>query len=94
MNLRNLMEVFTWTDARTGTTVEGCNPPKKAKDLQRKPFYVKYVTGTGKLEEGYVTCIAVDRRRHQRKIQFVNSQQIRVIRDYLVIEVSGIRIVS
>lgn len=93
-SLRNYMEKWTWTDAASGIRTVGYNPPEDAKDAQRMPFFCRWITGKGKVECGNVVCLKVDLRRHQRKIQFVESKQIRVIRDYLIIEVDGVRIIT
>lgn len=92
--LRNYMEKFAWRDKHTGLMTTGYNPPASAADIARVPFYVKYVTGKGRLEYGNAICIRVDRRRHQRTIKFVESGEIRIIRDYLVIEVDGTRVIT
>ncbi len=92
--LRNYMEKFTWRDKRTGLMTTGYNPPQSAQELARVPFHVKYVTGKGRLEQGNAVCLKVDRRKHLRMIQFVESGAIRYIRDYLVIECDGTRIIT
>jgi len=93
--IRNYTEKFQWRDARTGLLTIGYNPPKKAQELSRVPYFIRYVTGKGRLESGHVITLKVDRRRHQRTIQFVdNPSQIRVVRDYLVIEVDGTRFIT
>lgn len=89
--LRMYTEKFQWTDALSGEKREGFNPPQTAKDVERKPFYIKYITGHGKVEEGVVTCIKVDPKRLQRSIKFEKSGEIRIVRDYLVIEVDGVK---
>ena len=53
-----------------------------------------YVTGEGYLEQGEVVTLKVNLRRHQRKVLFVTSGEIRVLRDYLIIEVDGMRILT
>lgn len=93
-SLRNYTEKFSWIEARTGLRTTGYNPPKGAQEVQRVPFFVRFVTQGGRLEEGNVFCLKVNRRRHQRMIQFVESQEIRILCDYLVIEVDGIRILT
>ena len=55
---------------------------------------MKYVTGRGVLEQGEVVTLKVDLRRHQRMVKFVASGECRWIRDYLIIEVDGMRIVT
>ena len=92
--LRNYMEKFTWRDKRTGLMTTGYNPPSGAQDIARCPFFVRYVTGKGRLESGNVVCLKVDRRKHLRLIQFVESGLYRYIRDYLVIEVDGTRVIT
>ena len=71
--LRMYTEKFQWTDALSGEKREGFNPPQTAKDVERKPFYIKYITGHGKVEEGVVTCIKVDPKRLQRSNKFEKS---------------------
>ena len=72
----------------------GYNPPQSAADICRVPFHVKYVTGKGRLEEGNAISLRVDRCRHQRTIKFIESGEIHIIRDYLVIEVDGTRVIT
>lgn len=92
--LRNFMEKWSWIDPVTEIRTNGYNYPPKATEVQRVAFFVKYVTQEGVLEEGNAICLKVDRRRHQRKIQFVKSGEIRRICDYLVIECDGARILT
>lgn len=93
-NLRNYMEKFSWRDLRTNLLTTGYNPPQSAKEIQRVPFFVRYVPGKGILEQGNAICLKVNRRKHLRMIQFIDSQEIRWIRDYLVIEVDGTKIIT
>lgn len=93
-NLRNYTEKWTWTDERTGLKTTGYNVPKGAKDARQVPFHIRFVTKGGVLEEGNVICLKVDRRRHERLIKFVASDEIRRVYDYLVIEVDGTRFVT
>lgn len=93
-NLRNYTEKWTWTDARTGIRTTGYIVPKEAKDAQRVPFHIRFVTKGGELEEGNVVCLSVDRRRHERLVKFVASDEIRRVYDYLIIEVDGTRFVT
>lgn len=44
--------------------------------------------------KGEVITLKVDVRRHQRKVKFIRSEQIRVLRDYLIIEIDGFRVVT
>ena len=94
--IRTLTEKFTWRDPKTGVQVTGFNPPggKDAKGVSRVPYHLRYVTGKGVCESGTVVTIKVFPRLKQRMIQFVESKQIRRVRDYLIIEIDGIRIVT
>lgn len=91
--LRNYTELFRWKDS-DGTEHKGFNPPDKALEKERVPFYIRYVTSSGKVEEGMVTCVSVQPERLQRKIRFVTSGEIRVVYDYLVIEVDGTKFIT
>lgn len=93
-DLRKLCERWSWIDRRTGVRVTGYNPPAEAAGRRQVPFYIKYLTLRGVVEQGNVICIRVFLRQHQRMIQFVESKQIRRICDLLIIEVDGIRIIS
>lgn len=92
--LRNLTEKWTWRDPGTGLRITGYNPPPDALEKKQKPYFVRYVTGEGYLEQGEVVTLKVNLRRHQRKVLFVTSGEIRVLRDYLIIEVDGMRILT
>lgn len=93
--LRNYTELFQWTDIRTGLIRKGFNPPKEGvKDVQRVPFFIRYITSKGKIEEGNVICISVDTSRQQRKIKFVDSGEIRIVYDYLIVEVDGTKFLT
>lgn len=91
--LRNYTEKFQWTD-KNGVKNTGYNPPEDAKNVERVPFYIKFVTSDGKVESGLVTCVSSVPARHQRKIRFVDSGEIRVCYDFLVLEVDGTRFVT
>ena len=93
--LRNYTELFQWTDIRTGLIRKGFNPPTEGvRDVERVPFFIRYITSTGKDESGVVTCISVQPERLQRKIKFVQSGEIRVVNDILVVEVDGTRFLT
>ena len=92
--IRNYTEKFRWIDRKTGLKQKGFNPPRTAIEVERVPFFIRYVTQKGKLESGYAVCIKVDLRRKQRMIQFVESQEIRRVCDYLIIEIDGTRFVT
>lgn len=92
--LRRYMEKWQWNDPRTGCWVTGFNPPQKARNVQRMPFYIKFLTKSGHVDIGTCVCLAVDIDRHQRKVQFVESGEIRVVNDILVLEVDGTRFIT
>lgn len=92
--IRHLTEKYSWRDPRTGVRVTGFNAPEKAQEKQQVPYFVRYVTGKGHLEQGEVVTLKVDTRRHQRKVRFTASNEIRVLRDYLIIEIDGFRVVT
>lgn len=92
--LRNYMEQWTWTDPRTGQPRTGFNPPDGVKDKHQKPFYFKAITLKGERIEGEVICLKVWPRLCQRMIKFTQSGQVRRIRDYLVMEVNGVRVIT
>ena len=92
--IRNLTERYEWTEG--GRRRVGFNPPggKDGKGVRRLAYHVRYITIHGNVEEGDVVTLKVFPHIRQRMIQFVNSRQIRQIRDYLIIEIDGIRIVT
>lgn len=92
--IRNLTERFSWRDPKTGVRVTGFNPPADAKEKQQVPYFVKYVTGRGVLEQGEVITLSVDTKRHHRRVKFINSNEIRILRDYLIIEIDGFRVLT
>ena len=100
--IRTLTERFTWRDQKTGVQVTGFNPPggKDGKDVERVPYHIKYITGKGVCEQGTVVTIKVFPELRQRMVMFVGpdgkggSRQIRRVRDYLIMEIDGIRIVT
>ena len=93
-NLRSYTEKWQWRDARSNQLVTGYDPPRDARDLKRMPFFIKFLTKTGHVDVGNCVCLSVDVSRHQRKVQFVNSGEIRVVNDILVIEVDGTRFIT
>ena len=92
--IRALTEVWTWHDARTGAEVSGFNPPQDAIKPRQKPYYMRAITGKGELIEGTVITLKVFVQEHQRMIKFCESNQIRRIRDYLIIEIDGKRVIT
>ena len=93
-SLRNYMEQWIWTDPKTGVKVTGGNPPDKAKDKTQKPFYFRAITIKGEVIAGEAICLKVYLQQHQRMVKFTQSGEIRRIRDYLVMEVNGLRVVT
>ena len=93
-NLRQFCEKWQWIDPRSGQQVTGYVHPQTARNVKRKPFYIKFLTKTGHVDEGECVCLKVDVMRHQRKVQFVNSGEIRVVNDILVLEVDGTRFIT
>lgn len=91
--IRMYAEKFEYTD-RKGVRRMDFNPPRDAADVKRVPFYIKYITRDGKVEEGRVECISVDPFRKQRKIRYLESGEIRVVRDYLVVEIDGVKFIT
>ncbi len=92
--LRRFTEKWRWTDPRTGQRVTGYVHPQTARDVERAPFYIKFLTKTGHVDEGVCVCLSVDTARHQRKVQFTASGEIRVVNDILVIDVDGTRFIT
>lgn len=88
--IRMYAENFEYTD-KNGIRKKSFNPPADAVDVKRVPFYIKYITGEGVVEEGMVECISVDAFRKQRTIRYLKSGEIRVVRDYLVVEIDGVK---
>ena len=96
VEVRTLTEKFTWRDPKTGVQVTGFNPPggKDGKGVQRVPYHLRYITGKGVCEQGRVVTLKVFPEIKQRMVQYVESKQIRRVRDYLIMEIDGIRIVT
>ena len=92
--LRNYTEKWQWQDPKTGVTVTGFNPPKDARDKRQKPFFIRYITSRGVVEQGEVICLKVKPELHQRMVKYCASNQCRWVRDYLVIEVDGMRVLT
>ena len=90
--MRNYTELFQWNES--GVQRKGFNPPEGANDIERVPFFIRYITTGGKVESGTVVCISVQPERNQRKIKFVQSGEIRVVNDHLIVEVDGTRFLA
>lgn len=93
-NIRAYTEKWQWIDPRSGELVTGYVHPETARKVERSSFYIKFLTKTGHIDEGRCVCLSVDLIRHQRKVQFVASGEIRVVNDILVIEVDGTRFIT
>ena len=92
--LRNYMEQWVWRDPRTGCEVTGFNPPEKAAEKRQRPFYFRAITSKGEVIGGEAVCLKVFLNKRQRMVRFTASGEIRRIRDYLVMEVNGVRIIT
>lgn len=98
--IRNYTEKWQWEE--NGRVVRGFNPPIGAKNVERVPFYIKYITKGnakkkrkgGKVESGIAVCIKVMPRELSRLIKFVDSGEIRQVFDLLVMEVDGVRFMA
>lgn len=93
-NLRAYTEKWQWLDPLTGQRKVGYTPPPTVLRPERVPFYIRFLTKTGHVDEGTCTCLSVDIHRHQRKVQFTESKQIRIVNDILVLEVDGTRFIT
>lgn len=93
-NLRLYTEKWQWIDPVTRLATTGYSHPQTAINPSRKPFFIRYVTRSGRLECGNAVVLRVRTDIHQRMIQFVESQEIRWVCDCLVIEVDGTRFVT
>ncbi len=93
-SLRRYCEKWQWIDPRTHQQIVGYVHPQTAIHVERHPFYIKFLTKTGHIDEGQCICLSVDIMRHQRKVQFVASGEIRVVNDILVLEVDGTRFIT
>lgn len=93
-NLRAYCEKWQWLDPLTGQRKVGYVHPQTARDVQRVPFYIKFLTKTGHVDEGTCVCTSVNTDRHQRRVRFVDSGETRVVNDILVLEVDGTRFIT
>lgn len=93
-NLRAYTEKWQWIDPRSGNLVTGYVHPQTATQVERHPFHIKFVTKTGHVDAGNCVCLSVNTLTHQRKVQFVESGDIRVVNDILVLEVDGTRFIT
>ena len=91
--IRHYAEKWQSQDIRTGLMTTGYNPPAGAKHKQRVPYHIKYVTLRGEVEQGNVVTLKVNPRRHQRMVQYIDSNEIRWVNDYLVISIDGTRFI-
>ena len=88
--IRNFTEKFQWTDPSDNSTYEGFNPPPNAVGKQRKPYQICYITSKGIVERGRVVTLTVKPHLHQRMVKFVDSGQVRMVRDYLIVSVDDV----
>lgn len=92
--LRRYCEKWEWTDPRSQQRVTGYVHPQGATGVERHPFYIRFLTKQGNVDEGNCVCLSVDTLRHQRRVMFIPSKEIRVVNDVLVLEVDGTRFVT
>ena len=92
--IRGLTEQWTWRERRTGLQRSGFNPPQDAVKPTQKPYYMRAITSKGEVISGQVITLKVYTREHQRMVKFCESNQIRRIRDYLILEIDGIRVIT
>jgi hypothetical protein len=92
-NIRNYTEKMSWVDARSGIRTVGFNPPANAKGVEHVPFFIRYVTLSGRVERGECVTLSLNLARHQRMVQFIRSKEIRWVNDFLIVEVDGVRFV-
>lgn len=93
-NLRAYTEKWQWIDPRSRQLVTGYVHPQTATKVERHPFFIRFLTKTGHVDEGNCVCLSVNTLTHQRKVQFVASGEIRVVNDILVLEVDGTRFIT
>lgn len=93
-NLRALTEKWSWIDPRSKQRVTGYVIPANATEVERVEFYIRFVTKQGHCDEGRCVTLSVDTVRHQRKVKFVQSGEIRIVNDVLVMSVDGVRIIT
>lgn len=89
--IRNHTEKWSWIDPKSGIRTTGFNPPSSAKKKRQVPYFIRYLTSDGLTEYGEVVTLKVFPEQHQRMVKFIHSNEIRRIRDYLIIEVDGVR---
>ncbi len=92
--LRRYCEKWQWTDPRTRQRAVGYVHPQTATHVERVPFFIKFLTKTGHVDQGECVCLSVDTDRHQRRVKFTASGEIRVVNDILVLEVDGTRFIA
>lgn len=93
-NLRAYTEKWQWIDPRSKQLVTGYVHPQTATKVERHPFFIRFLTKTGHVDEGNCVCLSVNTLTHQRKVRFVASGEIRVVNDILVLEVDGTRFIT
>lgn len=93
-NIRNYAEKWKWRDSKSKIMTTGYLPPANATEVSQVPIFITYVTLKGNLESGNVVTLKVDVRRHQRMVKFVESGEIRLVNDYLVISIDGTRFIT
>lgn len=92
--LRNYIEKWRWEDPKTGLMTTGYVVPEGAAHKSQVAYHIKYVTQQGVLEEGNCITLKAYPKRHQHMVKFTESGEVRIINDYLVIEVDGTQFVT
>lgn len=93
-NIRNYAEKWQWRDPKSKIMTTGYLAPANATEVQPVPIFITYVTLKGELEKGNVVTLKVNPQKHQRMVKFVESGEIRVVNDYLVISIDGTRFIT
>ena len=92
--LRNYTEKFSYIDPKTGQRKVSFNPPPNAKQKEQVPYFIRYITSKGVVEEGDVITLRLNVAKRQRLVKFISSNACRWVRDYLIISVDGVRFVT
>lgn len=86
--IRNYAERWSWIEP-DGSRRQGINVPANAINPQRVPFFIRAISSKGEILEGMAVTLKVFPDCHQRLLQFQPSNEIRRVRDYLIIEIDG-----
>ncbi len=92
-HIRNYAEKWQWREGAVRKTDYNV-PERYRKSARQVPYYIRAVTLKGELIEGEVITLKVFTQEAQRLIKFVNSNEIRRICDFLIIEIDGVRFIA